>query len=317
MPAKIQLTVPDALAGERLDRGLATLLPDYSRTVLQRWIREGRVACNGAIVGQRQRLAAGDALALEPGRIVDAPVDQPQARPLEVIYEDQHLLVINKPAGEIVHPGAGAPDQTLLNALLHHRPALADLPRAGIVHRLDKDTSGLLVVAAREPVRLRLIEELKRHAVDRGYVALVYGQVVAGGRIEAPIGRHPVHRVRMAVRAGGRPAATHFRVEERFPAHTLLRLQLETGRTHQIRVHLAHIGYPIVGDPVYGGRARLAAGMGETARATLAAFRRQALHAASLAFSHPVGGKALSFQAPLPGDLQALLESLRADVGDG
>jgi 23S rRNA pseudouridine1911/1915/1917 synthase len=242
---------------------------------------------------------------------------QPESIALRIVHEDDGLLVIDKPAGLVVHPGAGNPAHTLQNALLAHDPALALVPRAGLIHRLDKDTSGLLVVARTPEVHTALVALLQQREISRGYLALVLGLPTAGGTISQPIGRHRTQRTRMAVRRDGREAVTHFRIEERFRGHTLLRVQLETGRTHQIRVHLAHVGLPIVGDALYGGRRRQVAGAGEEARAALLAFRRQALHAQRLAFNHPVTGRHHTFEAPLPPDFQDLLATLRADAGAG
>jgi 23S rRNA pseudouridine1911/1915/1917 synthase len=238
----------------------------------------------------------------------------PEALPLEILHEDAALLVLNKPPGLVVHPGAGNREHTLQNALLAHDAALARVPRAGLVHRLDKDTSGVLMVARTPEVHTRLVAALAKRTVGREYLALCLGEPTGGGRIDQPIGRHRSTRTRMAVRGDGREAVTHFRIEERFRAHTLLRVQLETGRTHQIRVHLAHIGFPIVGDPVYGGRKRLLAGGAGPLNLALQSFRRQALHAQRLRLQHPLSGRAQSFEAPIPADLEALLRLLRLDA---
>jgi len=245
----------------------------------------------------------------EPDRAV-----APEAIPLRIVHEDEALLVIDKPAGLVVHPGAGNPAHTLQNALLAHDPALALVPRAGLVHRIDKDTSGLLVVARTPEAHTALVAKLQRHEIGREYLALCLGLPTAGATIDEPIGRHRSQRTRMAVRQDGREAVTHYRIEERFRGHALLRVQLETGRTHQIRVHLAHAGLPLVGDPVYGGRRRLVAGLSEPARAALQGFRRQALHAHRLALDHPVTGWRASFEAPLPDDFRQLLAVLRRDA---
>ena len=237
-----------------------------------------------------------------------------QAIPLCVVYEDADVLVINKPPGLVVHPAAGNPDRTLQNALLHHDPELAALPRAGIVHRLDKDTSGLMMVARNLAAHNRLVTALQAREIRREYLAVVNTVLTAGGEVEAPIGRHPVDRKRMAVVAGGKPARTHYRVVERYRAHTLVRLRLETGRTHQIRVHMAHIHCPVVGDPVYGGRLRQPRGAGEALRNMLQGFRRQALHAQRLAFQHPGSGVPVSWEAPVPVDMQELIDALHADA---
>jgi 23S rRNA pseudouridine1911/1915/1917 synthase len=240
----------------------------------------------------------------------------PEAIDLAIVHEDAHLLVLDKPAGLVVHPGAGNPAGTLLNALLHHDPKLAELPRAGIVHRLDKDTSGLMVVARSLAAHTALVEMLSRHAVERQYEAVVFGTLVAGGTVDAPIGRHLGDRLRQAVRdeEDGKRAVTHYRLRERFRAHSLIQCNLETGRTHQIRVHMAHIHHPLVGDPMYGGSLRLPKGATSELVAALRGFRRQALHAERLAFEHPVTGEAMGFEAERPQDMEALIASLRADA---
>ena len=316
MPPKFrvhELEFPPAAAGERFDVALAAALPQYSRARLQRWIGAGEVLLEGRQVLARQRLAGGERVRVRAEFSADERV-APEPIALDIVHEDEALLVINKPAGLVVHPGAGNPAHTLQNALLAHDAALASVPRAGLVHRLDKDTSGLLVVARTPETHLQLVSMLQRREIRREYLALVLGKPTSGGTIDEPIGRHRSVRTRMAVRRDGREAVTHFRIEERFRAHTLLRVQLETGRTHQIRVHLAHIGFPIVGDGVYGGRRRLIAGADEATRAALAAFRRQALHAQRLSFDHPATGKHHTFEAPLPEDLAALLEALTEDA---
>ncbi len=316
MPPKFrihELELPAGTAGERFDAALAAALPQYSRARLQRWIGAGEVLLEGRKVLPRQRLAGGERVRVRAEFSPDARVAA-EAIALDIIHEDEALLVLNKPAGLVVHPGAGNPAHTLQNALLAHDAALAEVPRAGIVHRLDKDTSGLLVVARTPEVHLRLVAMLQRREIRREYVALVFGRPTAGGTIDEPIGRHRSVRTRMAVRRDGREAVTHFRIEERFRGHTLLRVQLQTGRTHQIRVHLAHVGYPIVGDGVYGGRRRQVAGSDEALRAALQAFRRQALHAQRLSFDHPLTGRHHTFEAPLPEDLDQLLAALRDDA---
>ncbi len=239
---------------------------------------------------------------------------EPEEIPLEVVFEDDEVLVIDKPAGLVVHPAAGNPDGTLLNALLYHCPALAAVPRAGIVHRLDKDTTGLMVVAKTLAAQTALVEQLQARTVSREYDAVSVGVMTAGGSLDAPIGRHPRDRKRQAVTASGKPAVTHYRVVERFRAHTHVRCRLETGRTHQIRVHVAHLRFPLVGDPVYGGRLKLPGGAGEALKTLLREFPRQALHARKLAFVHPGSGETLTFRAPLPDDILLLLDYLRDDV---
>jgi 23S rRNA pseudouridine1911/1915/1917 synthase len=310
---RLELSIPEALAGQRLDQALARLLPEYSRSRIKTWIEAGSVVLNGASPRPREPVAAGDrvvvSIAPEPGGELT-----PEAIPLDVLYADDALIVINKPAGLVVHPGAGNRAGTLQHALLNLRPALAEVPRAGIVHRLDKDTSGLLVVAASLPAHTALVRAMAAREVERQYEAVCVGRMVAGGRIDKPIGRHPVDRTRMTVRAGGRPAVTHYRIIERFRKHTHLGVRLETGRTHQIRVHLAALHHPLVGDPVYGGRARLPGDISPALAAVLAGFRRQALHASRLRLAHPVSGEMVQWEAPLPDDLRELLAALRADA---
>jgi 23S rRNA pseudouridine1911/1915/1917 synthase len=315
MPQTIHLSVsiPEHLDGLRLDQALAELVPDYSRSRLQQWIRDGQVTLDNRVSRVRERVRCGDTVRID-AEISGESAFAAEAIGLELIHEDDHLLVINKPPGLVVHPAAGNPDGTLLNALLHHDPGLAALPRAGIVHRLDKDTSGLMVVARSLSAHNSLVEALQERRVQREYLAVVNGVLTAGGRIEAPIGRHPVDRKRMAVVAGGRAAITHYRVIERYRAHTLVRVRLETGRTHQIRVHMAHIHCPVVGDPVYGGRPRLPRGAGDALKHALRDFRRQALHAQRLELVHPASGEYMVWEAPLPPDMQWLLEVLHADA---
>jgi 23S rRNA pseudouridine1911/1915/1917 synthase len=306
--------VPEELSGQRLDAALARMYPAYSRSRIQQWMQAGWVAVDGETPRPRDTALGGARVEIR-ARVEVASEDRPQAIPLDVVYEDDSLLVINKPPGLVVHPAAGNREGTLVNALLHHAPDLAALPRAGIVHRLDKETSGLLVVARTLEAHTDLVRQLQARSVGREYLALVHGLVVAGGTVDAPIGRHPVDRKRMAVVRGGKPAVTHYRVEERFAAHTLLRVRLETGRTHQIRVHMAHIRHPIVGDPVYGGRLKLAAGLSDAARDALKAFRRQALHAARLELVHPKTGETVAWEAPLPADLETLIQRLKDEGG--
>ena len=297
----------------RLDQALARLLPQYSRSRLQGWIDTGAVKVDGRQLRGRDKVVGGEKVLIEarvePDRQVTA-----EDIPLDVVFKDRALLVINKPAGLVVHPGAGNAAHTLQNALLALDPKLAVVPRAGIVHRLDKDTSGLLVVARTPEVHTALVAAISEREVDRHYIALCTGVMTAGGTVDEPIGRHRSLRTRMAVRGDGRPAVTHYRVLKRFRAHTLVRAELETGRTHQIRVHLSHIGYPIVGDPEYGGRRRLPAGASPELVAALEGFRRQALHAARLKLEHPVSGKEMAWEAPLPGDMEALLKVMEADT---
>jgi 23S rRNA pseudouridine1911/1915/1917 synthase len=316
MPSEFQthlLDLPAAAAGQRLDQALAQALPQYSRARLQRWIRDGAVTLSGKPVRGRDRVHGGEQVQVQAQFEADFSVEA-ESIALEIVHQDRELLVVNKPAGLVVHPGAGNRAHTLQNALLAHDPALARVPRAGIVHRLDKETSGLLIVARTPTAHTRLVAQMAAREIHRAYLALVLGQPTGGARIEQPIGRHRSVRTRMAVRGDGREAITLFRIEERFRAHTLLRVQLETGRTHQIRVHLAHVGLPVVGDPVYGGRRRQVAGDAVPLNALLRAFQRQALHAQRLQLTHPSSAQQLAFEAPLPADFQALLSALRLDL---
>jgi 23S rRNA pseudouridine1911/1915/1917 synthase len=318
MPTKFrihELQVPADAAGERFDAVLAVLLPQYSRARLQRWISAGAVLLAGREVRPRHRLSGGESVRVQAEFTPDESVG-PESIALTIVFEDEALLVLDKPAGLVVHPGAGNRAHTLQNALLAHDPALSLVPRAGLIHRLDKDTSGLLVVARTPETHTALVAQLQRREIQRGYLALVLGRPTGGATIDEPIGRHRSVRTRMAVRRDGREAVTHYRIEERFRAHTLLRVQLQTGRTHPIRVHLAHVGYPIVGDGLYGGRRRQVAGAGEELRAALQRFRRQALHAQRLAFDHPISGRHRTFEAPLPEDFRSLVAVLREDAGD-
>ncbi len=310
---KISMCVVPGAAGQRLDQALASMLPEYSRSQLQQWIKDGVVRLDATTPKQRHRLQGREVIEIA----VPPPIERPwlpQQLPLNILYQDDDLIVLNKPAGIVVHPGAGNPDGTLLNALLHHDPSLARVARAGIVHRLDKDTSGLLVVARNDVARRSLTEQLAARSVRRVYLAVVRGVIIAGGSVDAPVGRHSRDRVRMAVTARGRPAVTHYRVAARYRAHTLVRVTLETGRTHQIRVHLAHAGFPIVGDPVYGGRLFVPAEASETLVGALRGFRRQALHAEQLGLVHPVSGEAMEWSTAPPEDFQCLIDALAADA---
>lgn len=310
---KLAVVLPVEAAGLRVDQALARLLPQHSRASLQLWIRAERVLVEGNVPRAKDKVRGGERVEI---LVPQTPAGDwmAQAIPLKIVYEDDHLLVINKPAGLVVHPGAGNPESTMLNALLHHEPSLNKLPRAGIVHRLDKETSGLLVVAKTEAVRLDLIGQLKQRALKREYLALVQGLLVAGGTVDAPIGRHNQVRTRMAVSEGGREAVSHYRIEKKYRAHTLLRVKLESGRTHQIRVHMAHLKHPLVGDPVYGGRLQLPKGASTALITALQGFKRQALHAARLGLVHPASGKEMEWDAPMPEDMQALLKVLEKDA---
>jgi 23S rRNA pseudouridine1911/1915/1917 synthase len=309
---ELTLTIPPEQAGQRLDQALAALLPDYSRSRLKTWIESGEVRVDGSTMRPRDKVFGGETVLLKAA-LPEETRAAPQDIPLLLVHEDKHVFVVDKPAGLVVHPGAGNPDQTLQNALLALDPKLAALPRAGIVHRLDKDTSGLLVVARTLPAHTALVRMLEDRAVHREYQAICRGVMTAGGTVDAPIDRHPTDRVRMAVRQGGRESVTHYRVIKRFRANTHVRVQLETGRTHQIRVHLAHAGYPIVGDRVYGGRLTLPKGASEALRTALPEFPRQALHAARLQFDHPVTGKTIECASALPADMRGLLDLLAAE----
>ena len=310
--AALSAEVPAELDGSRLDAAAAKLFPVYSRARLQDWIEQGLLTRNGlAAARTRETVRGGDLLRLTPVT-ADAGSAAAQEITLDVVYADDALAIINKPPGLIAHPGAGAPDGTLQNALLHRFPQTSAVPRAGLVHRLDKDTSGLLVVALTLPAHTRLVAAMAARRIRREYDALVNGGVVSGATVDAPIGRDPHNRVRMAVLDGGRRAVTHYRVQERFRFHTLLRVRLETGRTHQIRVHMASLRHPVVGDGVYGGQVVRGVGMDEELRAALRAFPRQALHARELSLHHPDDGSERHVVAEPPADMQELLGRLRA-----
>ena len=308
----LNATIPLALAGRRFDQVLAELFPDYSRTRLTAWIKSGAVMLDGEAAVPRQIVHGGEevSVSVQLEREIGAVA---QEMPLDIRYEDAEVIVVNKPAGLVVHPGAGNHDGTLQNGLLFHDPGLAEIPRGGIVHRLDKDTSGLMVVARTLRAHTALVEQLSERDVHRQYAALVYGPMVAGGKVDAPIGRHMHDRLRQAVREDGREAITHYRVRERFRTTTLVECRLETGRTHQIRVHMAHVRHPLFGDSQYGGLLKLPKGASEELILTLRGFRRQALHAERLEFAHPKTRKTVSVEAELPADMEALLAALRED----
>lgn len=306
-PRAVRVIVPPDCSGLRLDQCLAKVLSDYSRSRLQAWIRDGRVTVEGAAAHQRRRVWGGERIEVMPTPAPSETAQKAEAIALAIVFEDESLLVIDKPPGLVVHPGSGNWQGTMLNALLHHAPGLAALPRAGIVHRLDKDTSGLLVVAKTLQSHINLVRQLQQRTVRREYLALVHGTVAQGGRVEAPVGRHPVRRTHMAVTASGKPAVTHFDVMERYPACTLLRCRLETGRTHQIRVHLKSIGHPLVGDPVYGRTPSAPSPL----RTLLADFPRQGLHATRLELLHPRSGERVGWESPLPADMRELLAALK------
>jgi 23S rRNA pseudouridine1911/1915/1917 synthase len=310
----IDLEIPKELAGQRLDSALARLLPEHSRTRIKGWIDAGQVQVGRLPCRPRDVVNAGSRVHVRMTLETPATTVLPEAIALDVVHEDSDVLVIDKPAGLVVHPGAGNPRHTMQNALLGRDPSLAALPRAGIIHRLDKDTSGLLVVARTREAHTSLVRQLAARSVSREYLAVCVGVMTGGGTIDEPIGRHRSDRLRMTVRQDGRPAITHYRVLERFRAHSYLSVKLETGRTHQIRLHLAHLRYPIVGDPKYGGRFARPRGATDGLVDTLRAFKRQALHAATLAFDHPRTGKRLTLQSPVPPDFGRLLAALRDDV---
>ncbi len=315
MPSSEHLTikVPADCFGQRLDQILAQLFPDYSRARLQQWIKAGQVSVNGQQRRAKDKLEGGELIELEATSEEEVSW-QGEDIPLTIVYEDEDIIIVNKPAGMVVHPAAGNYDGTLVNALLHYAPELNEVPRAGIVHRLDKETSGLLAVARNLKSQKHLVDILQARVMKRQYQAVAYGVMTAGGTVEAPIARHPVDRKRMAVVSNGKPAVTHYRVMQRFRIHTHIRVDLETGRTHQIRVHMAHIHYPLVGDPVYGQRLRLPRDCSAKLTDFLRNFKRQALHAARLGLEHPTTGKIMEWEAPLPDDMQQLIELLHEDA---
>lgn len=303
------LQVPAELSEKRLDQAVADLLPEHSRARIQGWIKDGQLRVNGKVCKPRDKVRLADSIEIDA--LVTGEVRwEAQEIQLDVLYEDEHLLVINKPAGLVVHPAAGHASGTLVNALLNYAPELDHLPRAGVVHRLDKDTSGVMVVARSLVAHTYLVNQLQARTMGREYEAVVVGTMTGGGLVDAPIGRHPQQRKRMAVVPGGKPAVTHYRLIKRYSGHTHIRCKLETGRTHQIRVHMAHIRHPLVGDPVYAGRLRVPAGATEHLRDTLGQFSRQALHARTLTLLHPETAAELSWEAPIPDDFQALIAAL-------
>jgi len=312
---KIQHTIlmPETSQGMRLDQALAKLLPDYSRTQIQEWIKSGEITVDG-LASRARNLVKGHESILLSAMLKAQPVWDAEAITLDIVYEDDDLIIINKPIGMVVHPAAGHRTSTLLNALLHHAPVLQALPRAGILHRLDKNTSGLLVVAKTSIALTKLSRQLKKREITRIYQAIVTGVLTSGGSIDQPIGRHPIKRQSMAVIASGKPAVTHYRVIERYRGHTRVKVQLETGRTHQIRVHMAYAQHPLLGDPTYGGRLQLPKGASEELIKELRRFKHQALHASELGFIHPTTQQPVTFQAPLPQDMQVLVDILKRDA---
>jgi len=308
-----QLIIDEQSHGLRLDQALSASLPEYSRSKIQEWIKLDFILLNQAPARAKDKVYAGDQVQLDIPETTKT-FDQPEKVAFEIIHQDEHLFVINKPAGLVVHPAAGHASGTLVNGLLYEDPALEQLPRAGIVHRLDKDTTGVMVVARTLPAHTALVDALQKREIKREYVAVARGVITAGRSIDEPIARHPVDRKRMTVKADGRDAVTHFTVREKYRAYCLVDVQLETGRTHQIRVHMAHIRHPLLGDQAYGGRLALPAGISVQLEQVVRHFKRQALHARRLGFVHPVSGEAVSFEADLPADLQALIEALRKDA---
>ncbi len=310
---KHTLIIPETAVQERLDTALAKLLPAYSRTQIKEWIDAGKVLVDGKQVKAKTLLKGGESVALQ-ATLKAQPQWEAQSIPLDIVYEDESLLIINKPVGLVVHPGAGNRDSTLLNAILHHAPSSQSLPRAGILHRLDKNTSGLLLIA-KTPLALKsLSQQLKRRDIAREYQAIIYGRLISGGTVDAPIGRHPLQRKKMTVTEDGKTAITHYRIAEKYRAHTRLKVRLETGRTHQIRVHMSHIHHPIIGDTTYGGRVKLSKGMSDALIDTLRHYKHQALHAFALGFTHPVSKEWVQFEIPLPEEMQTLIALLREDA---
>lgn len=306
--------VPESCLGKRLDQTIAEMFPEYSRSRLKDWILDGNVQVNGNVITKaREKMYGGEQITIDAE--IEAEVRfEAQDIALNIVYEDDDILVINKPAGLVVHPGAGNPDGTVLNALLHHCPELDIVPRAGIVHRLDKDTTGLMVVAKTIAAQTNLVEALQAREITREYEAVASGVMTAGGIVDEPIGRHSTKRTHMAVTFSGRPSVTHYRVMEKFRLHTRLRLRLETGRTHQIRVHMAHISHALVGDPVYGGRPRPPKNATPELLELLRSFKRQALHAAMLSLYHPITGELMTWHAEVPQDMTTLTDLLREDT---
>lgn len=305
--------VPGNLAGSRLDQVSAQLFSDYSRSRLQLWIKSGELKVDGKTLKPRAKLLGGELIEIQ-AQAESCGEWQAQRIELDVVFEDEDILILNKPAGLVVHPAAGHADGTLLNALLYHAPVLASVPRAGIVHRLDKDTTGLMVVAKNLKAHAHLVDQLQTRTMGREYEAVVIGVMTGGGCVDQPIGRHSIHRKKMAVSSSGKTATTHYKVIDRFRQHTHVRLKLETGRTHQIRVHMAHIHYPIVGDATYAGRFKIPAAADPALIDFLRSFRRQALHAKRLQLIHPATGEQVSSEVPLPDDMQALISMLEEDL---
>lgn len=302
--------VTEAMSGQRLDQVLSKSFPEYSRERCKQWILEGAVLVDGVVLRPRDKVLEGQRIEVK-AELSEETRFKAESIDLDIIYEDESIIVLNKPAGLVVHPGAGNPEGTLLNALLHHDPNLATLPRVGIVHRLDKNTSGIMVVARSLEAHTSLVQQLQSRSMHREYDTVVQGELIAGGTVDAPIGRHHSQRTKMAVINSGKPAITHYRIKERLAQFTRLTVQLDTGRTHQIRVHMAHIHHPVLGDPVYGGRLKIPANCTPEVLEQIQNFRRQALHAYRLSLDHPLTQETLSWEAPLPEDYLKLLEVLR------
>ena len=308
----IESTIPDEWAGERVDQALAKLFPDYSRSRLQSWLKDGQILVNGQLKRAKDKVLGGEQVELR-AVLSSENTWEAEAIPLNIVYEDEQILVINKSAGMVVHPAAGNYSGTMLNALLHYAPELEAIPRAGIVHRLDKETSGLLVVARTLQAQKLLVEQLQARSFLREYDAIVNGYVTAGSTINQPIGRHKVNRKRMAVNSNGKPAITHYRINERFRLHTKLTVKLETGRTHQIRVHMAYVNHPLLGDPIYGGRFKIPPASDDSFVEALKSFKRQALHARHLGLVHPATNEFMEWEVEVPQDMLDLQNTLRLD----
>ena len=306
---KLMEEVPYEMAGMRLDQVLAELFADYSRSKLQSWVKSGRVQVNGLTLKVKDKLDGGEIITLDAEAEVVIHAE-PEKIPLDIVFEDDSLLIVFKPAGLVVHPAVGNWSGTLMNALLNHNANLETLPRAGIIHRLDKDTSGLLMIAKTLQAHNSLTQQLQERSITREYLAISRGRMTAGGTIDEPIGRHPQDRLRYVVRESGKEAITHYRVVQRFTRHTLIRVKLETGRTHQIRVHLAHIRFPLLGDPMYGGRFQMPPNCSELLEKELRSFKRQALHAEKLGLLHPVTNEYMEWEQPMPDDMIRLLAAL-------
>ena len=311
----LELEIPDSMFGQRVDKALGSLCDELSRSAIQALLKQGLVLVDDETPRQKDKVFGGEHVeitvpSVEHGGWI------PQDIPLDVVFDDDHIMVINKPAGLVVHPGAGNLDGTLLNSILFHYPNSRHIARVGIVHRLDKDTSGLMVVAKTEAARLDLVEQLVDHSVEREYIALCYGRIISGGTVEEPLARDPHDRRKMSVNAMGKEAITHYRVEERYRHHTLVQVNLETGRTHQIRVHMNHLGFGLVGDPVYGRRLAIPSDCSPELEFQLRGFRRQALHARHLSFAHPHTGEAVSFESSIPPDLAELIRACQNDINE-